>query len=57
VATLTYDLAVIGRRVVESELASLERRFAQHSQRLGKLSAQAQSNAVRSSVSGGKDPI
>jgi len=46
-ATLTYDLAVVGRRVVESELASLERRFATHAKALGKLSTQAATAAAR----------
>lgn len=46
-ATLTYDLAVIGRRVVESELASLERRFAQHSATMTRIGNSAAAKGMR----------
>lgn len=54
-ATLTYDLAVIGRRVVESELASLERRFGQHATRLQKNANQAHAAAAKATAKAGKN--
>ncbi len=48
-ATLTYDLAVIGRATVERELATLEKRFAQHAK---KIDAMAGGNFGGSSRAG-----
>ncbi len=51
----------MGRRVVESELASLEKRFAAHAQRLNKISATAartsMAGAGRVGGSGTRDPL
>lgn len=55
-AVLTYSMEVVGRRVVESELASLERRFVQHSRKLSQIGASAGKTAATGSRAS-RDPI
>lgn len=57
-ATLTYDLAIVGRKIIESELASLERRFVQHARTVDRTIGGIGGGPARGAgVGGGRRPV
>jgi hypothetical protein len=58
-ATLTYNLEIIGRQAIERELASLEKRFAAHASRVNKATGGAAAGGAAGAgrSTGTRDPI